>query len=146
MKIAIGSDHAGYELKEKLKAVLAERGEEVQDFGTHSPERCDYPVFCRPVAEAVASGKADRGIVLGGSGNGEAMTANKVPEIRCALCWNEASARFARAHNDANVLAMGERLVSVHMACCIVAIFLETEFEGGRHVRRVRLIDHPEEA
>ena len=141
MKIAIASDHAGYRYKEEIKKYLAEKGCEVTDFGTDSPDSCDYPDFIRPAAEAVASGEYERGIVLGGSGNGEAMAANKVPGIRCALCWDQRSARLAREHNDANVLSMGERMVSISAALEIVDIFLTTEFEGGRHRRRIEKIE-----
>src|SRR5438552_4653499 len=111
MKIAIGSDHAGFQYKQKIGLFLTGLGHAVIDFGTHSEEPVDYPLFIRPVAEAVARGEFERGIVLGGSGNGEAIVANRVVGIRCALCWNEESARLARLHNDANVLSLGERLV-----------------------------------
>jgi ribose 5-phosphate isomerase B len=141
MRIAIGSDHAGFRYKERLKAWLGELGHEVSDHGTDSEEAVDYPLFIRPVAAAVAAGHADRGIVLGGSGNGEAIAANRVRGVRCALCWNEESARLGRAHNDANVLSLGERLVPWETAREIVRLFLETPFEGGRHERRIRLID-----
>lgn len=143
MRIAIGSDHAGYRYKEEIKRWLAERGHEVEDFGTDSTESVDYPVFCRPVAEAVAGGRADRGIVLGGSGNGEAMVANRVRGVRCALAWNEESARLGRSHNDANCLSLGERMMPLDTALEAVRLFLETAFEGGRHVRRVAMIDDP---
>ena len=112
MKIAIGSDHAGFRYKELLKKHLAARGHDVQDFGTYSSEPVDYPLFIRPVAVAVSRGQCERGIVLGGSGNGEAIVANRVSGVRCALCWNLESARLARAHNDSNVLAIGERLLT----------------------------------
>lgn len=141
MKIAIGSDHAGYRYKEMLRAALAARGHDVADFGTHSPEPVDYPVFIRPVAEAVARGEFERGIVLGGSGNGEAIVANRVRGVRCTLCWNVASARLAREHNDANVLSLGERMVGEREALEIVETWLSTPFEGGRHARRIALID-----
>src|SRR5437867_8403438 len=111
MKIAIGSDHAGFDYKAKVKVLLQELGHEVRDFGAFAAEPVDYPVLIRPVAEAVARGEFERGIVLGGSRNGEAIVANRVPGVRCSLCWNAESARFARLHNDANVLALGERLV-----------------------------------
>lgn len=137
MKIALGTDHAGYRLKEAVKRLLLDLGHEVEDFGTNSEESVDYPQFIRPAAEAVARGECDRGIVFGGSGNGEAMAANKVPGIRCALCWNEESARLCRQHNDANVLSLGGRLVPEELALRIVKIWLETEFEGGRHARRL---------
>lgn len=141
MKIGIGSDHAGYEYKEAIKAYLGEQGHEVRDFGTDSNQSVDYPVFCRPVARAVASGECERGIVLGGSGNGEAMVANRVRGVRCALCWNEESARLGREHNDANMISLGQRVMSEETALAIVGIWLETPFEGGRHVRRIKQID-----
>jgi len=141
MKIGIGSDHAGYTYKEAIKEFLTQIGHEVEDFGTDSTEAVDYPLFCRPVAEAVARGANDRGIVLGGSGNGEAMTANRVRAVRCALCWNQESARLAREHNDANMISLGQRMLSLREALDIVRIWLETPFEGGRHVRRIALID-----
>ena len=141
MKIAIGSDHAGFEYKEKIKSLLAELGHIVNDFGTYSEEPVDYPLFIRPVALAVASGEAERGIVLGGSGNGEAMVANRVRGIRCALCWNIESARLARQHNDANMISLGQRMMKPEVALEIVRTWLETPFEGGRHVRRIQLID-----
>ena len=143
MKIAIASDHAGFEYKEQIKQLLTKLGHEVRDFGTHSPERVDYPKFIRPAAEAVARGEFDRGIVLGGSGNGEAIVANKVRGIRCALCWNEESARLSREHNDANCLSLGQRLISLDMALQIVRIWLTTNFEGGRHEARIRQIEEP---
>jgi ribose 5-phosphate isomerase B len=141
MKIAIGSDHAGYRYKERLKQVLADEGHEVTDFGTDSDQPVDYPVFIRPVAEAVAAGSFDRGIVLGGSGNGEAIVANRVRGVRCTLCWNLESARLARQHNDANVLSLGERLIAAADLLPIVRTWLATPFEGGRHERRIALID-----
>jgi ribose 5-phosphate isomerase B len=141
MKIAIGSDHAGYRYKEEIKSFLLEEGHEVQDFGTHSEESVDYPLFIRPVAEAVASGDCERGIVLGGSGNGEAMAANRVRGARCALCWNEESARLGRQHNDANMISLGQRMMSLEEALEIVQIWLDTPFEGGRHIRRIQLLD-----
>jgi ribose 5-phosphate isomerase B len=143
MNIAIGSDHAGFQYKEMLKTHLEKLGHTVQDFGTHSADPVDYPLFIRPVAEAVARGESERGIVLGGSGNGEAITANRVPGIRCALCWNTESARLARAHNNANVISLGERMVSADEAIAIVNTWLATPFEGGRHQRRIDLIDAP---
>jgi ribose 5-phosphate isomerase B len=141
MKIALGCDHAGYRYKEILKAALAERGHAVTDFGTHSTEAVDYPQFIRPVAEAVAAGTFDRGIVLGGSGNGEAIVANRVRGVRCTLCWSVESARLARQHNDANVLSLGERLIGESELLPIVDTWLTTAFEGGRHLRRIQLID-----
>ncbi len=141
MKIAIASDHAGYQHKTRIVALLRDLGHEVFDFGTDSTEPVDYPVFIRPAAESVARGDADRGIVLGGSGNGEAIVANKVRGVRCALCWSVESARLSREHNDANVLSLGERLVPLDTALEIVRVWLATPFEGGRHARRVGLIE-----
>ena len=143
MKIGIGSDHAGYRYKEEIKKYLAQRGHEVKDFGTNSEMTVDYPAFIRPVAEAVARGEVERGIVLGGSGNGEAMVANRVRGVRCALCWNDESARFGRQHNDANVISLGQRMISLEIALTLVQIWLDTPFEGGRHVRRIQMIDEP---
>jgi ribose 5-phosphate isomerase B len=141
MKIAIGSDHAGFAYKEKIKELLTSLGHEVTDFGTNSEESVDYPLFIRPVALAVARGEVERGVVLGGSGNGEAMCANRVKGVRCALCWNVESARLARQHNDANVISLGQRMISLEDALAIVRVWLETEFEGGRHVRRIQMLD-----
>lgn len=141
MKIALGSDHAGFRYKEKIKQLLLSLGHEVEDFGTTSEAPVDYPKFIRPAAEAVARGECERGIVLGGSGNGEAMVANKVRGIRCALCWNEESARLSRQHNDANVLSLGERMISEELALQIVRVWLSTDFEGGRHVARIAQIE-----
>ena len=144
MKIAIGSDHAGFQYKEAIKRQLISRGHAVDDFGCDSDAvLVDYPTFIRPVAEAVKNGTAERGIVLGGSGNGEAITANRVQGIRCTVCWNLESARLARQHNDANVLSLGQRMISLEAALEIVRVWLETPFEGGRHVRRIQLIDEP---
>lgn len=140
-KIAIASDHAGFRLKEMLKGYLSEKGYEVKDFGTDSEESVDYPLFIRPAAEAVAGGTADLGIVIGGSGNGEAIVANKVRGVRCAVCWNTESARFAKEHNDANVISLGERLVSEAMAQMIVDTWLTAAFAGGRHLRRIEEIE-----
>ena len=141
MKIIIGSDHAGYHYKEKIKPFLKEKGHEVYDFGTNSDNSVDYPLIVRPVARAVARGEYDRGIVLGGSGNGEAMVANRTVGIRCALCWSPETARLARTHNDANMLSLGERMISLKDALEIVQIWLETAFDGGRHLRRINQID-----
>ena len=142
MKIAIASDHAGFAYKEKIKLRLAELGYEFRDFGTHSQtEPVDYPVIIRPAAEAVARAEFERGIVLGGSGNGEAIVANKVRGIRCALCWSEDTARWARQHNDSNVLALGQRTIDEASALKLVEIWLTTPFEGGRHARRVQQIE-----
>ena len=141
MRIAIGSDHAGFQYKEKIRDFLEELGHNVTDFGTHSEEPVDYPLFIRPVAEAVARGEFERGIVLGGSGNGEAIVANKVKGIRCALCWSLDTARWSREHNDANVLALGQRTVPLELALEIVRGWLTTPFAGGRHLNRVRQIE-----
>ena len=141
MRIAIGSDHAGFTYKEKIRKFLAEQGHQVHDLGTYSDESVDYPQWIRPVAEAVASGEYQWGSVLGGSGNGEAIVANKVRGIRCTLCWNVESAKFARQHNDANVLSIGQRLVTEQTALEVVDTWLNTEFEGGRHERRIKQIE-----
>ena len=141
MKIAIGSDHAGYRYKEKIKQLLSGLGHVVVDFGTDSEEPVDYPIFIRPVALAVARGEADRGVVLGGSGNGEAMAANRVKGVRCAVCWNVESARLARQHNDANIISLGQRMITEEAALEIVHVWLETPFEGGRHLHRIQLLD-----
>ena len=141
MKIGIGSDHAGYQYKEAIKQYLFQQGHEVVDFGTDSEEPVDYPQFIRPVAEAIANNEVERGIVLGGSGNGEAIVANRVSGVRCTLCWNELSAEFARRHNDSNALSLGQRMVSLEMALQIVQIWLATSFDGGRHRRRIQQID-----
>jgi ribose 5-phosphate isomerase B len=137
MKIAIGSDHAGFDYKSQIIAMLSAAGHEVRDFGTHSAEPVDYPLFIAPTAEAVARGECERGIVLGGSGNGEQIVANKVRGIRCALCFSLDTARWARQHNDANVIAIGQRTVPVELALEIVRTWLQTEFEGGRHIARI---------
>ena len=141
MRIALASDHAGYRYKMLLAKHLASLGHEVKDFGTHSEESVDYPDFIRPAAEAVARGECERGIVLGGSGNGEAIAANRVKRVRCALCWNEEVARLARQHNDANMLSLGQRLISEQTAVAIVNVWLTTPFEGGRHIRRIQKLD-----
>ena len=141
MKIAIGSDHAGFRYKQEIVTHLRAAGHEVADFGTDSTESADYPVFIRPVAEAVAAGRYERGIVLGGSGNGEAMAANRVRGVRCGLCWNVESARLTRLHNDANVLSLGERMMDLATALEIVDVFLSTSFEGGRHLARIQQLD-----
>ena len=141
LTVAIGSDHAGYKYKQAIIAHLEGQGYTVKDFGTDSDASCDYPDFIRPTAEAVASGEYDRGIVLGGSGNGEAITANRVPGIRCGVCWTEQLAIWNRSHNDGNVLSLGERTVSEDLALKIVDTWLATAFEGGRHIRRIEKID-----
>jgi ribose 5-phosphate isomerase B len=139
--IAIGSDHAGYTYKEAIKAALLADGHTVRDFGTYSDAPCDYPDFIRPVAEAVGRGEFERGIVLGGSGNGEAIVANRVRGVRCGLCWNEQLATWNRSHNDGNCLSIGQRTVSEAEALKIVHTWLTTDFEGGRHLARIRKID-----
>src|ERR1700704_2648559 len=141
MKISLGSDHAGFHYKEKVKELLASLGHEVKDFGTFSEPPVDYPLFIRPAAEAVARGECERGIVFGGSGNGEAMVADQGHGVRCALGWNLESARLSRQHNDANVLSLGERLIEENLALDIVQIWLTTEFEGGRHAPRVAMLN-----
>jgi ribose 5-phosphate isomerase B len=146
MKIALASDHAGYLHKEGIKAHLLAQGHEVRDLGTHSEESVDYPLLIRPAAQAVARGECDVGIVFGGSGNGEAIVANKVAGIRCAVVWNEMSARYAREHNDANMISIGQRLVTLEIATRAVDVWLGTAFAGGRHARRVREISAVEEA
>ena len=144
MKIAIGSDHAGFKYKEKIKQYLKDNGYELHDFGAYSDASVDYPLFVRPVAKAVVKGEYNRGIVIGGSGNGEAIVANRVKGIRCALCWNTESALLARKHNDANMLSMGQRMLSQKEAIEILKTWLETPFDGGRHLRRIKQIDQKE--
>jgi len=140
MKIALGTDHAGYEYKERIKQYLAEKGHEVKDFGTYSPDACDYPDFIYPAALSVAKGECNRAIVMGGSGNGETIVANKVRGIRCAVCWSEEGARLSRAHNDANAMSIGARTVSIDLALKMIDIWLTTPFDGGRHARRIQKI------
>ncbi len=138
--MALGCDHAGFAMKEGLKAPLRSMGFEVLDFGTGSAEAVDYPDHVIPAAQAVASGRASLGIVIGGSGNGEAIAANKVRGIRCALCWNLESARLAREHNDANLISLGARMLSFEEGLGIVKTWLEASFQGGRHGRRIKKI------
>ena len=145
MRIALGADHAGFPLKEDLKAFLEQEGHEVLDFGTGSTDPVDYPAFCAAAARAVADGRAERGIVLGGSGQGEQITANKVRGVRAALCHDLFVAKLSRMHNDANVLGMGARIVAPTYAREIVRVWLATPFEGGRHVRRLEQIARIEE-
>ena len=140
MRVAIGADHAGYRLKAHLIAVLTDLGHEVDDHGTHSEESVDYPPICAGVGRAVATGRADRGIVLGGSGQGEQISANKVDGVRAALCNDLYTARLSREHNDANVLSMGGRIVADGLATEILTLWLATDFEGGRHERRLAQI------
>jgi ribose 5-phosphate isomerase B len=137
VRITIGSDHAGFRLKEHLKQVLKEDGHEVDDLGTHSEESVDYPPICAAVGRAVAAGRAERGIVLGGSGQGEQLAANKVKGVRAALCNDLYTARLSREHNDANVLSLGGRVVGEGLADEILRLWLATPFAGGRHARRV---------
>lgn len=141
MKIALGTDHAGYDYKEAVKKHLQTLGHEVQDFGTFSDESVDYPEFVRPAAKSVADGLCDLGVVFGGSGNGEAMAANKVSGVRCALCWSEETARLAKEHNNANVISIGQRQISEDLALKIIDAWMEAKFEGGRHTRRIEMLD-----
>ena len=136
-RIAIGADHAGYDLKQHLVGWLTEHGHEVVDLGTHSTESVDYPPICAAVGREVRDGKVALGIVIGGSGQGEQLAANKVHGVRAALCNDLYTARMARAHNDANVLSIGGRVVGTGLAEEILATFLDTPFDGGRHARRV---------
>ena len=137
MKISIGSDHAGFEYKQAFIEMLRSQGHEVIDCGTHNADSTDYPLWCIPAAEKVAGGEAEKGIVVGGSGNGEAIAANKVKGIRCAVAWSEETAKLASQHNNANVLSIGERMVSLELAKRLVDLWLSTPFEGGRHVARI---------
>ena len=141
MRIAIASDHAGFRYKTIVAEHLRQRGHEVVDFGTDSEEPVDYPDFVRPAALAVARGECERGVIFGGSGNGEAMTANRIPGVRCAVAWSEESARFARAHNDANMISQGQRLISEQQALANVDVWLVTPFDGGRHAARIAKLD-----
>ena len=140
MRIAIGSDHAGFALKQHLVETIRRLGHDVDDHGTHSEEPVDYPPICADVARAVVEGRADRGIVIGGSGQGEQLAANKVMGVRAALCNDLYTARLSRQHNDANVLAIGARIVAPELAREILTVWLATAFEGGRHQRRVEQI------
>ena len=140
MRIALGADHAGYPLKTAVSKHLIDAGHDVMDLGTDSEESVDYPAFCAAVGRAVVAGEADLGIVMGGSGQGEQIAANKVRGVRAALCHDEFTARFARLHNDANVLSLGGRLLGETLALAIVDVFLDTDFEGDRHVRRLQQI------
>ena len=137
MKISIGSDHAGFEYKQALVEMLRAQDHEVIDVGTHSADSTDYPLWCIPAAEKVASGEAEKGIVIGGSGNGEAIAANKVKGIRCAIAWSDETARLGSQHNNANVLSIGARMVTLETAKRLVDIWLSTPFEGGRHLQRI---------
>ena len=143
MKIALGSDHAGFHRKEAVKKLLQDHGHEVIDKGAFNDQQSDYPTYCRPAAEAITTGEAERAIVFGGSGNGEAIVANRVKGVRCALCWSVETARLGRQHNNANCISIGERQVSEELALEIVKTWLDTPFEGGRHQKRIELIDAP---
>jgi len=139
-KIAIGTDHAGYKLKEQLKEFLNSQQYTVVDFGTFSEESVDYPDFIHPLANAINKNEIEKGIILCGSGNGVAMVANKYRKVRAAVCWNEEVAKFARLHNDANIVSLPARFINSEQALSIIQTFLSTEFEGGRHLRRVEKI------
>jgi ribose 5-phosphate isomerase B len=139
--IAIASDHAGYRYKERIKSVLESWGYRVRDFGASSEERVDYPPYIRAAALAVTKGECDAGIVLGGSGNGEAIAANKVRGVRCAVCWNTESARLAKEHNNANLIALGQRLLDADRVPEIVRAWLEASFQGGRHQKRIEQLE-----
>lgn len=141
LTVSIGTDHAGFPLKRPIIEFLKAQGHRVIDCGCDSDESCDYPDFIRPAAQAVAEGKADYGIVLGGSGNGEAIVANKVRGVRCGLCWDEWSAQMTKEHNNANCIAIGARPVPEALALKIVGIWLSAKFEGGRHQRRIDKIE-----
>ena len=143
MRIAVASDHAGFRYKTMIAGWLRSIGHEVSDFGTDSEAPVDYPDFIRLAALAVARGDCERGIVVGGSGNGEAIAANRVPTVRCIIAWNVESARLGRAHNNANMLSIGQRLVPEDQLRTIVDTWLATPFEGGRHVRRIEKLDQP---
>lgn len=142
MKIAIGSDHAGFELKEKIKGLLTELGYEVLDLGCHDTDSVDYPLYGAKVARAVAQGEVERGVLVCGTGLGMSMVANRFPGVRAALCHELFTARMARLHNDANILVLGGRVLGDVLALEMVKLFLETPFEGGRHQRRVEMIEN----
>jgi len=141
LRMALGCDHAGFSHKEAIKGHLLLKGVECKDFGTFSEDSVDYPEFVLPAAKAVAEGHCDLGIVLGGSGNGEAMAANKVRGVRCALCWSEETARLAKEHNDANVISIGQRQIPSDLAIKIVDAWLNASFEGDRHIKRIQMLD-----
>ena len=145
MKIAVASDHAGYSYRQQIVALLTASGHSVVDFGTDSADSVDYPDFIFPAALAVANGECDRAIVLGGSGNGEAMAANRIRGVRCGLCWNVESALLSRQHNNANALSLGARMMTLETALEIVRVWLKEEFEGGRHQSRIDKLDLPPE-
>jgi len=141
MKIAIGADHVGYELKKLIAAWLVDRGHEVADVGTYSDERCDYPLYGHAVAQKIVSHEADKGILICGTGVGISIAANKIAGIRAVVCSEPLSAQLAVQHNDANILAFGARIIGVEMAKCIVEHWLKAEFEGGRHIARIKAIE-----
>ena len=141
MKIAVASDHAGFEYKNKIVSFLQEKGYEAKDFGTYSKESCSYVDWVVPAAKAVANGEYDRAIVLGGSGNGEAMASNRIRGVRCGLSWDLRSAKLCRLHNNANVLSIGQRMVSIEECLEIVELWLTTGYEGGRHDQRINALD-----
>ena len=141
LTFALGTDHAGYRYKEAIKEHLHNLGHQTKDFGTFNEESVDYPEFITPAAEAVGNSLVDYGIVLGGSGNGEAMAANKVKGVRCALCWSVETAKLAKEHNNANLIAIGERQISKDLAIKIIDTWLSASFEGGRHQRRIQMLD-----
>lgn len=142
LRIAIGSDHGGYEYKEQIVSHLKEKGYECVDVGTYSSDSCDYPVIARTVTTKITAGEADRGILICGTGIGMSIVANKVKGIRAALCGDTFSARASRAHNNSNVLCLGERVIGINLAMDIVDIWLESKFEGGRHQRRVDMMEN----
>ena len=141
MKIGVAGDQAGFKYKEQIKKWLIDKGHTVDDFGTDSEKPCDYPDIMRPVAKAVAAGKCERAVIFGGSGNGEAMVANRVKGVRCAIAWDLRSARLSRQHNDANILSMGQRMLAIEEVIEIVELWLNTPFDGGRHLGRIQKID-----
>lgn len=140
MVIALASDHAGYRYKTLIRDYLESKKIAFIDFGTHSKESCDYPDYIRPAAQAVANNQCQAGIIIGGSGNGEAIVANKVSNVRCAVCWNEYTAKMSKMHNNANMISIGERTISEQTALRIVDAWLANKFEGGRHLRRIQKI------
>ena len=141
LRIALGTDHAGFTHKEAVKQMLHSQGHETKDFGAFSEDSVDYPEFVRPAAEAVAKKLCDLGVVFGGSGNGEAMAANKIKGVRCALCWNLETAKLAKEHNDANVISIGQRQVSLQLTLEIVKAWINATFQEGRHLRRIRMLE-----
>ena len=140
-KIALASDHAGYKYKELIIDHLESQNYEILDFGTNSDEPVDYPIYIKPAAQAVSDGNADLGIIFGGSGNGEAMVANKFPGIRCAVAWDLVSAEFAKTHNNANMLSLGQRMIEKDQVLPIIQVWLDSLFEEGRHAKRIGMID-----